>query len=200
MGELVGYARVSSIEQNEGRQLEALKEAGVNLEQHLFVDKASGKDTQRPQLEACLKFIRKGDCLVVSSIDRLARNLGDLLKLVEEVTAKGASLKFIREALEFSKGKADPMAELLLHLLGAFAAFERSLIRERQLAGIQLAKQSKKYKGSKPKLTPEQVKELKARAAAGESRTKLAKEFGISRVTLYAYLSPSGATKNAPTA
>lgn len=188
MGELVGYARVSSIEQNEGRQLEALKEAGVNLEQHLFVDKASGKDTQRPQLEACLKFIRKGDCLVVSSIDRLARNLGDLLKLVEEVTAKGASLKFIREALEFSKGKADPMAELLLHLLGAFAAFERSLIRERQLAGIQLAKQSKKYKGSKPKLTPEQAEEVHKMAAERYPKTEIAKKMGVSRQTIYEYL------------
>jgi DNA invertase Pin-like site-specific DNA recombinase len=184
-GQLVGYVRVSSVDQNTDRQLD-----GLDLK--VFTDKASGKDTKRPQLQACLEYLREGDTLVVHSMDRLARSLVDLLGLVKDLTSKGVRIKFVKENLEFT-GDDGPMSNLLLAMLGAVAEFERSMIRERQREGIEKAKAKGKYKGGKPKLTPEQVKELKARADAGESRTKLAKEFGISRVTLYAYLDKSGA-------
>jgi DNA invertase Pin-like site-specific DNA recombinase len=181
-GHLVGYVRVSSLDQNTDRQLD-----GLQLDK-VFTDKASGKDTKRPQLQAALDHLREGDTLVVHSMDRLARNLADLLGIVKELTERGVKVQFVKEGQTFT-GESNHTANLMLALLGAVAEFERSMIKERQREGIAIAKSKGVYKGGKPKLTPEQVREVKARAAAGESRTKLAKEYGISRPTLYAYLS-----------
>lgn len=180
-GQRVGYTRVSTIEQNPERQLE-----GIPLER-TFTDKASGKDTQRPALEELLAYVRAGDTVVVHSMDRLARNLDDLRQIVDQLTQKEVSIQFIKEHLTFT-GEDSPMAKLMLSVMGAFAEFERALIRERQREGIALAKQRGAYKGRKPSLSTEQIAELRNRAHAGDKKAQLAKEYGISRETLYQYL------------
>ena len=178
----VGYKRVSTLEQSTLRQLD-----GVQLDK-CFEDKLSGKDRERPQLKLALEFCREGDVLIVHSLDRLARNLGDLLALVKELTGKGVCVEFRKENLTFT-GKDDPMSTLLLSMLGAFAAFERELLLQRQREGIAIAKQAGKYKGRKQSLTPVQVEQLRARAALGAvSKSDLAAEYGITRGTLYTYL------------
>ncbi len=180
-GQNVGYLRVSTQVQNTARQLE-----GVALD-ITFEDKASGKDTSRPQLEACLKHLRKGDTLHIHSLDRLGRNLDDLRKIIKELTGRGVVVRSHKESLTFT-GDDSPMANLLLSMLGAVAEFERSLILERQREGIAIAKAAGAYKGGKKKMTDEQAQELRRRAAAGEKKAALAREFGISRETLYSYL------------
>lgn len=180
-GHRVGYIRVSSFDQNPDRQLE-----GMPLDQ-VFTDRASGKDVQRPQLAALLAFVRIGDTVVVHSMDRLARNLDDLRQIVQQLTGRGIQIQFVKEGLTFT-GEDSPMATLLLAVMGAFAEFERALIRERQREGIAVAKQRGIYTGRKKILSPQVVAQLKARAAAGESKTQLAREAGISRETLYQYL------------
>jgi DNA invertase Pin-like site-specific DNA recombinase len=180
-GQRIGYIRVSSLDQNTGRQLE-----GVQLER-IYTDKASGKDIRRPQLEELLRFIRDGDTLVVHSMDRLARNLDDLRSLVHKLTKKGVRIEFLKEHLVFT-GEDSPLANLMLSVMGAFAEFERALIGERQREGITLAKARGAYRGRRKALSPEQAGELRRRAGAGEQKTGLAREFGISRETLYQYL------------
>ena len=179
-GKRVGYIRVSSVDQNELRQLE-----GVELDKQ-FVDKASGKDVKRAQLQAALDYLREGDVLVVHSMDRLARNLDDLRNIVLGLTRRGVIVEFEKEHLTFTS-EDNAMSNLLLSVMGAFAEFERSLIRERQREGVALAKKAGVYKGRKPSLTPERAEQLRSRVAAGEKRAALAREFGISRETLYTY-------------
>jgi len=180
-GKRIGYIRVSSTDQNIERQLE-----GVQVDKK-FTDKVSGKDTNRPKLREALDYLREGDVLVVHSMDRLARNLGDLRKLVTELTGRGVVVEFVKESLTFT-GNDGAMSNLLLNVMGAFAEFERSLIKERQMEGIALAKKAGVYKGRKPMLTADEAKTLRARAKAGEKRAALAREFGISRETLYQYI------------
>ena len=138
-GHRIGYIRVSTLDQNTERQLE-----NVHVDK-VFTDKASGKDVQRPQLDLLLSFIREGDTVVVHSMDRLARNLDDLRRLVQELTQRGIRIEFVKENLTFT-GEDSPMANLLLSVMGAFAEFERALIRERQREGIALAKQRGAYR------------------------------------------------------
>ncbi len=180
-GQRIGYVRVSSFDQNPERQLEHIQVDKV------FSDKASGKDTQRPELERLLAFVREGDTVVVHSMDRLARKLDVLRRLVQRLTQRGVRSEFVKEHLTFS-GEDWPMANLMLSVMGAFAEFERALIRERQREGIALAKQRGAYRGRKKALAPEQVAQLRRRAAAGEKKAQLAREFGISRETVYQYL------------
>lgn len=180
-GQRIGYIRVSTLEQNTARQLD-----GVLLNK-IFTDRVSGKSIDRPQLQACLEYVREGDTLHVHSMDRLARNLDDLRSLVRQLTAKGVAVQFHKENLTFT-GEDSPMANLLLSTLGAFSQFERELLRERQKEGIAIAKAAGKYRGGKPKLNPEQVTNLKARVATGVPKAKVAREFSISRETLYTYL------------
>jgi DNA invertase Pin-like site-specific DNA recombinase len=180
-GHRIAYVRVSSFDQNPERQLEQ-----VPLDR-VFTDKASGKDTLRPQLEALLAFVREGDTVVVHSMDRLARNLDDLRRIVRTLTKRGVKIEFVKERLTFT-GEDSPMANLLLSVMGAFAEFERALIRERQREGIALAKKRGAYKGRKKALSTEQVAELRRLVNAGEQKAKLARQFGISRETLYQYL------------
>ena len=184
-GQRIGYIRVSSLDQQVDRQLD-----GMVLDQ-IFTDKASGKDTNRPQLELMLRFARSGDTVVVHSMDRLARNLDDLRRIVHRLTGKGVRIEFMKEHLSFT-GEDSPMASLLLSVMGAFAEFERALIHERQREGITLAKQRGAYKGRKKTLSAIAVTQLRARIATGVS--KVAREFGISRQTLYQYLQGSEAT------
>lgn len=116
-----------------------------------FVEKASAKSTERPQLQEMLAFIREGDHLCIHSMDRLARNLADLLNLVTQITTKGVTIHFVKESLTFSpKEKDSPMSKLMLSMMGAFAEFERALILERQREGIAQAKARGVYKGRKP--------------------------------------------------
>lgn len=180
-GQRIGYLRVSTFEQNTNRQLD-----GVQLDE-TFIDKASGKDTARPQLEALLKFARRGDTVVVHSMDRLARNLDDLRRIVGDLTRRGAQVQFIKESLTFT-GEDSPMANLMLSVMGAFAEFERALIKERQREGVNLAKQRGVYKGRKKVFSAQEVVALQARAAAGEPKATIARELGVSRETLYRYL------------
>lgn len=180
-GQRIGYVRVSSFDQNPERQLEQVQVDKV------FTDKASGKDTQRPELDALLSFVRDGDTVVVHSMDRLARNLDDLRRLVQKLTKRGVRIEFVKESLTFT-GEDSPMANLMLSVMGAFAEFERALIRERQREGIALAKQRGAYRGRKKSLSEPQIVELKRRITEGEQKAAVARDYGISRETLYQYL------------
>src|SRR5947199_9837232 len=180
-GQRIGYIRVSTLDQHVDRQLE-----GIEVDK-TFIDKASGKDTKRPQLESLLSFVRTGDTVVVHSMDRLARNLDDLRRIVQTLTSRGVQIEFVKEHLSFT-GEDSPMASLLLSVMGAFAEFERALIHERQREGIALAKQRGAYKGRKTALSAEAVMQLRERIAGGISKTKVARELEISRQTLYQYL------------
>jgi DNA invertase Pin-like site-specific DNA recombinase len=180
-GQRVGYIRVSSLDQQVARQLE-----GIALDR-TFTDKASGKDIKRPQLGLLVSFVRAGDTVIVHSMDRLARNLDDLRRIVHTLTGKGVRIEFMKEHLAFT-GEDSPMASLMLSVMGAFAEFERALIKERQREGIALAKQRGAYRGRKKALSPPAVAQLRSRIAEGISKAKVAREFGISRQTLYQYL------------
>lgn len=180
-GQRIGYIRVSTFEQNPERQLE-----GIQMDR-IFTDKASGKDVKRPQLESLITFARFGDTVIVHSMDRLARNLDDLRRTVQTLTQRGVHIEFVKEHLCFT-GEDSPMANLMLSVMGAFAEFERSLIRERQREGIALAKQRGAYRGRKKSLSEADITKLQQRVAAGEQKATLAREFGISRETLYQYL------------
>ncbi len=141
----MGYIRVSSVDQNTARQLD-----GIAIHQ-TFIDKVSGKNTVRPQLHCLLKKVSAGDADYVHSRDRLARNLQDLLTLVETFNKRGVTVKFKKEPIEFSPDKEkNPMSVPLLHLLGVVVQFERSFILERQKEGIAKAKERGAFKGRKP--------------------------------------------------
>jgi DNA invertase Pin-like site-specific DNA recombinase len=181
-GQVVGYVRVSSVGQNPERQIEAL--AGC---ERLFTDRLSGKNTERPALTELLGYVREGDTVRVASLDRLARNLDDLRRLVTDLTGKGVRVEFVKEALTFT-GEANAMNRLLLSMLGAVAEFERELIRERQAEGIALAKERGVYKGRAKALSPEQVAGARESIAQGVPKAKVARDLGVSRQTLYTAL------------
>jgi DNA invertase Pin-like site-specific DNA recombinase len=181
-GHDVGYIRVSSFSQNSDRQLDS-----IPLER-TFEEKASAKDTKRPVLQECISYLRKGDCLHVHSIDRLARNLIDLQTIVTDLNAKGVSVFFHKENMTFTGNSENPMNRLMLQMMGAFAEFERALIKERQREGIAQAQKKGVKIGRQPVLNDVQIAEIKLRVAGRESKTALAKEYGISRQTLYSAL------------
>jgi len=189
-GQRVGYVRVSTVDQNTDRQLENITVDKV------FVDKVSGKDVNRPELQAMVSYVRAGDTVVVHSLDRLARSTVDLRSIVEQLVAKGVSVEFVKERLYFSKDKKDsPTDTLMLNILSSFAEFERALIRERQQEGIKIAKANGAYRGRKKALAPSQVEELRARVSSRQGTVaEVAKELGISRTTLYEYLGKKGAS------
>jgi DNA invertase Pin-like site-specific DNA recombinase len=180
-GKTIGYIRVSTVEQNTSRQLE-----GIALDKE-FTDKCSGKDTKRPSLQLMLDYVRDGDIVYVHSMDRLARNLEDLRKIVSILAEKKVRIHFVKESLIFN-GEDSPMANFMLNIMGAFAEFERALIRERQKEGIAIAKKDGKYRGRSKCLTPEQLQEIKQLVANRYKKTEIAERFGISRDTLYRYL------------
>jgi DNA invertase Pin-like site-specific DNA recombinase len=183
----VGYIRVSSIDQNTDRQLADLD---CNLVE-VFEEKASAATSKRPKLEECMRFVRKGDTLHIHSIDRLARNLDDLLTLLKKFIGKGVAVQFHKEGLTFT-GEDNPFQTLQLQIIGAVAQFERSIIKERQREGIAKAQAKGKHCGRKAKLTPEQAEELRHRATVmGEEKKALAAEYGISRQTLYRVIAES---------
>ena len=177
-GKRIGYIRVSSVDQNTVRQLD-----GIQLDR-VFTDKASGKDTNRPQLKAALDYLRDGDVLVVHSMDRLARNITDLLHTVESLNGRHVVVEFVKESLVFT-GDDSPMSKLMLTIMGGVAEFERSMIRERQREGIAKAKEAGKYEGRKSTMTQAQVQIIRDRVAAGVNKSALAREFGVTRQTIY---------------
>src|SRR5688500_1782893 len=181
----IGYVRVSSVDQNEARQRE-----GIEIDR-VFTGQASGRTADRPQLIEALRYAREGDTFTVHSMDRLARNVEDMLRSVRELNSKGVTVRFVKENLTFSAGRADPRSDLMFAMLAAFSQFERDLIRERQKEGIALAKKRGAYKGRKPILSQEQAAQLRAEAAKpGSNKSQIARDFGIRRETLYHYLRP----------
>lgn len=183
-GQRVGYVRVSSEGQNTERQEGQL--VGFKLHR-CFTEKVSAKDTNRPALKDMLEYAREGDTVYVQSMDRLARNLDDLRKIVKDLTGRGVKVQFLKESLTFT-GDDSAMANLLLSVMGAFAEFERALIKERQKEGIAIAKAKGAFKGRKPSMTVDRIAEMKQRIADGEKKTKVARDMKISRETLYKYL------------
>lgn len=181
----MGYVRVSSADQNPGRQYEL-----IGAVDRVFEDKLSGKTRRdRPGLMELVKYVREGDAVKVASMDRLARSLQDLLALVTEFRDQGVTVEFVHEGLTFAPGKGDHYQAFQLHVLGAVAELERSIIRERQAEGIALAKIEGKYRGRKPSLTDEQVLEARGRIDQGVPKARIARELGVSRQTLYSALS-----------
>ena len=180
-GQIIGYTRISSVNQNDARQLD-----GVVLDK-TFTDVASGKNTARPQLQAMLAHVRAGDHLKVHSMDRLSRSLADLEATVKVLTDKGVAVTFVSQDLTFT-GVSSPMNTLMLQMMGAVAQFERALILERQREGIAIAKDKGVYKGRKASLNAVQAAELKAMVADGVAKTKIAAQLGVSRATVYSYM------------
>lgn len=183
---IVGYIRVNTLDQNADRQHIALNAAHV---EKIYEDHISGANTDRAQFQAMMQFLREGDELVVLSLDRLARNLRDLLDTVETLGKRGVSVRFLKENLLFdARSNADPTSKLMLSMVGAFAEFERSMIRSRQAEGIALAKARGAYKGRPRSVTDEQISKLKAALAQEVPLTKATRKVGISRTTAYRYL------------
>lgn len=181
----IGYKRVSTVDQNTERQLD-----GVAVDQ-VFEDKKSGKSKDdRPQLQLMLSRLTEGDEVLVHSMDRLARNLPNLLDLVKQINARGASITFVKESLTFAAGtEANPMATLQLQILGAVAEFERAMIRERQREGIALAKErGDVYKGRPKGPVNPKADELRRRIAGGEKVARVARDLGVSRQTAYEWM------------
>ncbi len=183
----VGYIRVSTTTQNTVRQLD-----GIELDKTFSEKKSAKTADERKELQACIEYLREGDALHVHSIDRLARNLADLKALVTQINAKGASVHFHKENLIFKgNGSADPMQQLMLNMMGAFAEFERSIIVERRREGVAIALEKGVKFGRTAKVTPEIALEIKAKKAAGAKVTDLQVEYGIGRQTVYDALKSS---------
>ena len=180
-GQKIGYARVSSKDQNLDRQLAALKKEKVF---RVFTDTVSGSSTQRPGLDGALNYVRAGDQLIVVSMDRLARSLIDLHRLVDELAERGVSVKFLKEGQTYSLDSS-PVAKLMLGLLGSVAEFERAIIRERQAEGIAKAKARGVYKGRAKVLNEEQIMQAGEWGSEGISKVEVARSLGIGRTTLY---------------
>ena len=181
----IGYIRVSTAEQNTDRQL-----SGEQLTV-VFTDKASGKNADRPQLQAMLAGNwPEGSTVVVHSMDRLARSLSDLLRIVELLTARGIAVHFVKEGKTFRGDSTDAMDKLMLSMLGAFAEYERTLIRERQREGIAKAKERGVYRGRHQKITDDlTIAQMIAEAnALGANKTQVAFKYSVSRETLYKYM------------
>lgn len=180
-GKKIGYIRVSTTDQNPDRQL-----AGVEVDKK-FIEYASGKNIKRPQLIALLDYVREDDIVVVHSMDRLARNVKELLELIDQLNAKHVAVHFLKENMQFT-GLDDHMSRLILTVIGAIAEFERQQILERQREGIKEAQKKGKYKGGKTKMTPEKIQQLEEMLKTREPKSKIALGLGISRFTLYRYL------------
>ncbi|MDN8606265.1 DNA invertase Pin-like site-specific DNA recombinase [Corynebacterium mucifaciens] len=189
LGQKVGYARVSSVEQNLDRQLDQLLAAG----RPRFTRRTSAaRSGTAPQLEEVLRYLRKGDQLIVTSMDRLARSLVDLHTIVEDLVGRGVSVRFLREGQTYS-AKADPIAKLMPGPMGSAAEFERSTIKESQAEGIARAKERGVYMGRAKVLTDAQVVQARGWVADGVPKAEVARRLGIGRTTLYEYLAGGAA-------
>ncbi|MFZ4815654.1 MAG: recombinase family protein [Phototrophicaceae bacterium] len=179
---LIGYARVSSVGQSLEVQREKLMAQGC---EKLFEEKHSASAGKRPRLEACLEYVREGDVLMVTRLDRLARSTLDLCQIAETLRRKQVDLRVLDQAIN----TGDATGRLLFHMLGAIAQFETELRAERQLEGIQKAKARGVKFGQQKRLTDTQVAELRQRRADGVLIRDLMKTYGVSKATIYRYLS-----------
>ena len=184
----IGYVRVSTLEQNEERQMVELTEK-AHVEK-IFLDKLSGKDTDRPQLQAMLEFAREGDTVYVSEFSRLARSTKDLLDIVQQLKEKQVQVISLKESFDTST----PAGELAMTMFAAIATFERKIMLERQREGIALAKAQGKYRGRKEAKKPANWQELVAKYKCREiaSVSELVKICGCSRPTIYKWLLETG--------
>ena len=181
MGQRIGYARVSTDDQNLDLQHDALRKAGI-VDNRLYSDTASGKDAERKELAACLKALREGDTLVVWRLDRLGRSLPDLVRIVGELEQKGVSFESLTEKIETGSAAG----KLVFHVFAALAEFERNLIRERTRAGLVAARARGRAGGRKPKLTEAQIKEINEMVDAQKLPIgRIAELYGVSRTTIY---------------
>ena len=183
VGQIVGYARVSTADQNLDRQTDRLTTVGAR---RIFTDTITGSTHDRPGLDAALNYLRAGDTLTVVSMDRLARSLRDLYTLVDELTASGVRVQFLQEGQIYSDDPS-PSSRLLLGMLGAVAEFERSIIRERQADGIARAKARGVYKGRTP-VPAEKIAQARELISRGVPKARVARDLGISRSSLYKHL------------
>lgn len=174
----IGYVRVSTEEQNTARQEIMLRELGVD---ELFVDRASGKNADRPELNRMMNFVRRGDTVIVESISRFARNTRDLLDLVEQLTAKQVEFVSRKEAIDTTT----PTGKFMLTVFAAVAELEREYILQRQREGIAIAKQRGKYRGRPPKVYPD-FERIAARWQKGEiTAVQAMKQLGMSKTRFY---------------
>lgn len=179
---IIGYARVSTQDQNPDLQLDALCKAGC---EQVFHEKATGTFRDRPELTNCLRTLRNGDTLVVWKLDRLARSLKDLVDIVHDLSERGVGFKSLTEAIDTTSSGG----RLVFHIFGALAEFEHSLIRERTLAGLAAARARGRRGGRRPVMSKADVRKATAMLSDPEiTKTEVAKHFGVSRVTLNAAL------------
>jgi DNA invertase Pin-like site-specific DNA recombinase len=176
---IFNYLRVSTVIQNTDRQL-----LNVPCDRE-YEDKASGKDTNRPQFLLMMANLRKGDVVNVHSLDRVGRNTKDILEIVQQVKDKGCLIHFHKENLKFDGTKSDLYSDLLLTILAGFSEFERSIILERQREGIAIAKAKGVYTGRRKKLSVEQLEEMKLDFNSGVAKTKIAEKYGVTRAYVY---------------
>lgn len=173
---VVGYRRVSTLDQSLDRQ-------EIGQVDKLFEEKLSGANAKdRPALQDLIGWVREGDSVVVWSIDRLARNLQDLLSIVQDLNAKGVSIRFVKDNLTFPPEGSDGASKLYLSILGAVAEFERSILKQRQAEGIAKAKAKGVYKGRKATIDRDRIRQL---SEEGLSTYKIAEVMGISRMTVH---------------
>ena len=172
----LGYIRVSSVDQNTARQLNEI------MLDKKFVDKCSGKDTNRPALKQLIEYAREGDVVHCHDISRMARNTEDLLRLVKLFTEQGIDLKFQKEHLEFT-GEANPVQQLMVTMLGGIYQFERAMILERQREGIAIAKAKGKYKGKPPNTVLHE--QIRLKYSEGMNKAQIAKTLSCARATVY---------------
>ncbi|MEN4046326.1 recombinase family protein [Sulfurimonas sp. NWX367] len=194
---LIGYARVSKSDGSQvlDLQIDALVESGVNKE-NIYTDKISGSKNERPGLEACLKALRKDDVLVVWKLDRLGRNLKHLIETIDNLTSRGIGFKVI-SGTGVNIDTTNPAGKMIFSIFGALAEYERSIIRERTVAGIKSARARGRTGGRKFQLTKSQVRLAQvAMKNRDTSVSELCKELGVTRPTLYRYVGPTGELRN----
>jgi DNA invertase Pin-like site-specific DNA recombinase len=182
----VGYARVSTTGQDLAVQLEKLQKAGC---QKMFKEKRSGVDTGRPELKRCLEYLREGDTLLVTKIDRLARSTSDLYRIMSELAEKGAAFKVVDDPTIDTTSRT---GKLVMGILALIAEFENDIRRERQMDGIAKAKERGIKFGRKLELTGERVAKIKSLRAAGSTVPDIIRQVGLSKATVYRALGAVG--------
>ena len=179
-GLLVGYARVSTFDQNPQMQIDALLEAEIDS-RHLYEENASGSNSNRPKLMEALEFLKEGDVLVVWKLDRLGRSLQDLIRIVQDLKDRGVGFKSLTEGIDTTNSGG----MLIFHIFGSLAQFERELIRERTLAGLEAAKKQGR-KGGRPRSLSDEQRELMQRLLQeGKGVSAIARSLKTSRFTIY---------------
>ena len=187
--QLIAYVRVSTRDQSTGRQSDGMKSLTLNK---VFIEKASGKDKERPELRACIDYAREGDTVYVYSIDRLARSLSDLQSIIFGLVEKGVTVKFIKESQTYSRDNANPFNKVLLQVLGAFAEFERNIMLDRQAEGIAHAKVNGTKTGKpfgKPPIDMSRSSEAIELLNKGMNISTIAKQMKLSRGSIYKLVS-----------